>query len=329
MERELSGIEKIVAKAMEKDKEIVRLMRRGNETKARELIQQILDDEDELNETKAIMKSHLMKMAMDNKNYDETIRLGAEALNLGTPTNRVSLRQNVAIKSQLIEAARLKEDYDTARTLGKEILENGKVKEKQKLIIRKQLFEVAVQSKDYDTVITLGRELLSDSELEGRFIARIEGQLGFAIIRSEQRKRDEKRLEETLGKEDTELFRKSAIYGIYKGNSFDANRNKLYAGGFKAEDLKRISEENSDTLWGRMFIAEACKHFDLADLGKKGLNGYLRDKNNNLSESEKQAIYKAIELLQDKTQRSQFKSSWDTTYATLGKGLRNEDGEIR
>lgn len=328
MERELSEIEKKVAISMEKNKIIVEFIRRGNETKARELIQQILDDENELNETKAIMKSHLIKMAINNENYDEAIRLGEEALNLSTPTNRVSLRQKVAIKSQLIEVARLKEDYGTAITIGREILENGKVKEKQKLIIKKQLFEVAVEEKNYDTTITLGKELLSCSELDERFIARIEEQLGFAIIRSEQRKRDERKLEELLGKEDAEQFKKSAIYGIYKGNNFDRNRDKLYAGEFKAEDLEKIAEENSDTFGGHMFIAEACKYFGLVGLGIKSLNVYLGDKSNNLTASEKQAISKAKELLKDKTKRSQFRSSWDTVYATLGKGLRN-DGETR
>lgn len=96
----------------------------------------------------------------------------------------------------------------------------------------------------------------------------------------------------------------------------DDNRAKLYNGELDYTDLKDLTDENSKTLYGCIFIAEACKYFHLEDVGKKFLKGY-RNAHIDMRDDEKNIINQALMLLDNKKIQVGLQEKWDIIYRAL------------
>lgn len=318
------------------------MMLEGNYETANDFAQKMLSDVEIGEKGRTIITKYMMQVAALQYNMKEVEKLAKSILDndeIGEKSKgiivenlyvirRDYVNSNIAVEQRCrLDLERIRDltglgDYKKAKEIGNEIINNKEASDDAKAKTVGKLIQIARLENDYKTVDSL-IEILKTYQVSEYVSEKILKQVKIANrckkkYEKKQAKKDEVEQQGdeivNLNDEDTNLLEQSAIYKEH----YKYTREKLYAGEIQLDDLKEISEKNSKTLQGCLFVAEVYKYFKAEELGIKWLTGYKK-KNPDMPETDKKAIAGAMDILNTKRQAAtgMLQKQWNDVYTRL------------
>ena len=294
--------------------------------KAKEVIADIVCNEKAQPEEKLKAQSQLIKINIKEGNYN-TARQIAEGM---IESNELPEETVLVLQSQLITIAILEENYDEAKRMASEILNNPNSKSETIDTVHTQLVSVAIDEGKYGEAIEMVKEFLLAKDVTPRTEIALQKKLmQIECLRKKSKKNRHKfnrKLKSLKYNQKNDKIKPviEMTENIEDSNSEVVNnRKKLYDDEIELSSVKDLTEQNSGTISGCLFIAEMCRYFDLPELGTQCLKGYKKSNNPTLEEIK--VISKALDLLKKSDAiKIRQKENWDKLYIALEKTTEME-----